>query len=206
MTQAEKAHTSLRDVGFFRILLAMKLRGISLLVCAFGVLFLMPAASTSVPLKARAEELLSSLAAIDFGDVYVEDGAADGSVTEEWRLSESGPEAAAFAKVKAVVDLSAAAIPLLIQHLDDPRPTRTLFNGRPVPFGHVALDILSHIVGQNPIVFDVDCADDGLGACFSPGYYFRPNAPLTEMKRVKMKWQRLYRRNALQFAYPQLWQ
>jgi len=158
------------------------------------------------PSKAKQEELLSALIAIDFGYVYLEDGAADGSVTEEWRMSESGPEAEAFAKVKAVVGLKAAVIPLLIEHLDDPRPTRTSFNGRPVLVGHLALDILSHIVGPNRKVFDVDCADDGLGACFNPGYYFRPDARSTEMTKVKAKWQTLYRKKAIEFKLPQLWE
>lgn len=151
------------------------------------------------------EQLLYALAMIDFGNVYVEDGAADGSVTEEWRLSKSGPEAAAFAQVKTLVDLKSAAIPLLIEHLNDTRPTRTLFRGKPVLLGHVALDVLTHIIGQNKEVFDLDCADDGLGACFHPGYYFRPDASLTEMNRVKETWRRLQCKGDIRFVNPQLW-
>ncbi|MGD0736883.1 MAG: hypothetical protein ABR976_17255 [Terracidiphilus sp.] len=155
--------------------------------------------------KPTQEQLLYALAAIDFGSVYAEDGAADGSITEEWRDSESGPEAAAFEKVKMLAELKDAAIPLLIEHLNDTHPTRTLFKGRPVLLGHIALDVLSHFIGQNKHVFDLDCADDGLGACFNPGYYFRPDASLTEMNKVKGKWRKLHREGRIAFAYPQLW-
>jgi hypothetical protein len=69
-------------------------------------------AQIAAPSAVEKEKLLDSLIPIDFGSVYVEDGAADGSVTEEWRESESGPEAQAFGRVKALVELKAAALPL----------------------------------------------------------------------------------------------
>lgn len=183
----------------------MRVRGIFLLICVSALALL--AARAAVPSRALQERLFFALAGIDFGSVYVEDGAADGSVTEEWRLSESGPEAKAkaFAQVKAVVNLRDSALPLLIEHLNDARPTQTQFNGKPVPLGVIALDILSRIIGPNSEVFDLDCADDGLGACFNSGYYFRPDASLAEMRNVKGKWLRLYRRGAVKFKYPLLW-
>ena len=109
----------------------------------------------------------------NFGRVYVEDGAADGSVTS----SERPPQA-----VKNILDLGPKAIPLLIAHLDDTRLTSATFEGgftwgKPirVPVGHVCLDILLHIIGENRHVFDWECGDDGLGACVKKGYYFRPD-------------------------------
>jgi len=74
-----------------------------------------------------------------------------------------------------------------------------------VLLGYIALDVLSHIVGENPRIFDPDCADDGLGACFRPDDYFRPDASVVEMKRVKSKWRRLYRRGRVGYVKPQLW-
>ena len=56
----------------------------------------------------------------NFGRVYVEDGAADGSVTS----SERPPQA-----VKNILDLGPKAIPLLIAHLDDTRLTSATFEG-----------------------------------------------------------------------------
>jgi hypothetical protein len=181
----------------------MRVKGIILLISVSALAIL--AAHPAVPSRARQERLFYALADIDFGSVYVEDGAADGSVTEEWRLSESGPEVKAFAQVKAVVNLRDSALPLLIEHLDDVRPTQTQFNGKAVPLGVIALDILSHIIGPNSKVFDPDCADDGLGACVNSGYYFRPDTSLAEMSKVKEKWLRLYRRGAIKFRYPMLW-
>ena len=149
--------------------------------------------------------MIYALAKVDFGNVYFEDGAADGTVTEERPFSKYNPEPKGFALVKAVVDLKATAIPLLIEHLDDARPTRTLFNGKPVPLGHIALDILTNIVGLNREVIDTDNTDDGLGAGIQIGFYFRPDASLAEMKRVKENWRRLYRRGKISFSYPLMW-
>jgi len=108
---------------------------------------------------------LDSLLNADFGRVYTDDGAGDGTIMET-------PDP----RVKAVVDLRSAVIPILIAHLDDTRPTRTRFQGKPVPLGHVALDILTHVISDTKTVFVQDCADDGLGACINPGYYYRPDA------------------------------
>jgi hypothetical protein len=109
------------------------------------------------------------------------------------------------ARVKAVVDLKRSAVPLLIDHLDDRRPTRILFNGRPTPLSHVALDILSHVVKPNDKLFILDCADDGLGACFQPGYYFRPDASMDQMRVAKSNWQKAYKSGTIQFEYPHQW-
>jgi hypothetical protein len=130
---------------------------------------------------------------------YSSDGAADATVTDDPR-----PE------VKAIVNLGTAAIPLLISHLDDPRPTSATFNGKPVGLGHICLDILTNIVDA-PLIVAEDCADDGLGACVDTQYYFRPDAftrngrviaTSPEVALVKARWQRAYRRGKVKFRYP----
>ena len=134
--------------------------------------------------------------------VYSEDGAADATVTE------NPPR-----EVRAIVNLGSRAIPLLIAHLDDARPTSAKFNGSSVPVGHVCLDILTNIVSA-PGILIKDCADDGLGACVDGRYYFRPDAftrrggsfvASREVARVKANWQRAYRRGGVKFRYPAWW-
>ena len=146
----------------------------------------------------------------NFGRIYVEDGAADGSVTSP----ASPPQA-----VKNILDLGPKAIPLLIAHLDDTRLTSATFEGgftwgKPirVPVGHVCLDILMHITGGNRHISDSDCFDDGLGACVKEGYYFRPDEYYPAGKNeyiarlgvrvAKVNWLRAYRRGWLNFHRP----
>jgi hypothetical protein len=169
-----------------------------LLVFAAVVLPIVSAQST-VASRAKQEKLLSALVGVDFGVVYADDGAGDGTVTDQGRVFPPGQSVDPAKCVQAIVDLRGEAIPLLINHLDDRRPTLTKFNGKPVPLGHIALDILSNITGSNSEVDIPDCSDDGLGACFQPGFYFRPDASLGEMKAVKVKWQKLYRKGLLVF-------
>jgi hypothetical protein len=155
--------------------------------------------------KAEEEAHLFVLASVDFGDVYSDDGAADGTITYKGELLKSvGANLKPDARVKAVVDLREAAVPLLIAHSDDTRPTQTMFKGSSVPLGHMALDILTHIITPTSTIFITDCGYDGLGACIHNGYYFRPDAPLDEMERTKKKWQQLYARGLVQFKYPAL--
>jgi len=177
--------------------------GMCLLFCLAGAGLI--AAQDAPSTKAEQEKMISALAAIDFGSVYSADESGDGSVTEQGRLSTSGPDAEAFAQVKAIVDLREMAIPLLIEHLDDARPTQTIFDEKPVPLGHIVLDILLHIVGENHKVLVTDCANDGLGSCFRPGYYFRPDAKLPRMRIVKQNWMRSLRQGEIVFAYPPSW-
>ena len=104
--------------------------------------------------------------------------------------------------MKAVVDLREAAIPLLIAALDDPRATGTLFKGKPTPLGHMALDILTHVIKLTNTVLVEESGEDGLGACIKSCYYFRPDATPAKMGRTKKKWQELYRQGAIVFLYP----
>jgi hypothetical protein len=160
--------------------------------------------------KIKSDHYIDALVSYpNFGRVYVEDGAADGSVTSP--RSPSQP-------VKDVLDLGPKAIPLLIEHLDDTRLTSALFEGgftwgKPirVPVGHVCLDILMHITRQNRHIFDWECGDDGLGACVREGYYFRPDEyyPVGNsgeyiarvgVRFVKANWLKAYRRGWLRIS------
>src|SRR5215831_4349476 len=123
-------------------------------------------AQSVVTSKAEQEARLFALADVDFGDVYSADGAGDGTLTYKGEILQStGANLKPDARVKAVVDLGASAVPFLIAHLDDTRPTRTMFEGKPTPLGHMALDILTHIIKRTDVVFVKDCDQDGLGAC-----------------------------------------
>ena len=152
--------------------------------------------------KAAGSQRIDALTSAPSLVTYSEDGAADATVTEN-----PPPE------VRAIVELGAQSVPLLIAHLDDARPTSAKFNGSPVPVGHVCLDILTNVISA-PGILIKDCADDGLGACIAGGYYFRPDAFARrgsgfmaghQVSRVKANWQRAYRRGGVKFKYPAWW-
>ena len=109
----------------------------------------------------------------DAGVMYNDDGAADASVLFPGSGRPRDP-------VIALVRLRAKSLPLLIDCLSDTRVSKAGFGGdattRPmkVPVGYVCLDLLMG-TAKNRAIFRPDCADDGLGACVSTGYYFRPD-------------------------------
>ncbi len=151
------------------------------------------------------ERCIETLVAASLGNVYHEDGAGDGTILMAGQLVGSGPYVRPHPAVRAIVDLHERAIPILIYHLDDSRRTATTFDKKPVPLGHLALDILMGIVSHRSRFFVPGCADDGLGACVKRGYYFRPDASALEMRHVKAKWEAAYRKKQLQFVYPDCW-
>jgi len=116
----------------------------------------------------------------DFGTHYFEDGAADASVL--FPQSNQAPYGylKPAAPVLALVQLRERGLAYLIDCLNDGRMTKMRFDGntitRPmnVPVGYVCLDILMGEVSGKP-VSDRECSDDGLGACMSHGFYFRPD-------------------------------
>jgi hypothetical protein len=74
-----------------------------------------------------------------------------------------------------------------------------------VKLGHVALDILTHIIAKTNRIFVPNCADDGLGACIQRGFYFRPDASREQIASVKANWQAALKRGSLRFEYPTWW-
>lgn len=159
------------------------------------------AAMQTMTLKAHGRSANSRyidalISASNLNVTYSGDGAADASVTES-----PVPE------VRQIINLKAAAILLLISHLDDRRLTAATYveqsgERKRVPVGHICLDILTMIVKARSILVK-DCADDGLGACVKAGYYFPPyGRSRIAMRKVKFKWQRAYRAGRIRFAYP----
>jgi hypothetical protein len=154
---------------------------------------------------------------------YVDDGAADSSVTNvDANSNRVGVVEAPIPSVRDIINLRQRAIPTLISHLDDTRLTSAKLcsyfpGGRsecaPVPVGYVCLDILMSIV-RAPTIIRSECGDDGFGACIANGYYFRPDAYTpkgqsfiahSEVPRVKSNWQRAYRKRRLKYEYPEWW-
>ena len=147
-------------------------------------------ASHAAPRQSKQERLINALiTAVTI--TYNDDGAADATVTQQ-------PVPA----VRRVINLKTSAIPLLIEHLADQRPTNAKFKNHRVPLGHICLDILTAIVKGREI-YVKDCADDGLGACVNFPYYFRPDvAHRREMKSVQRAWAKAYRTRKIKFQYP----
>ena len=170
--------------------------------------------SSAPPAKSVADVLL---AAGDLGNVYVEDGAADGTVMQIGRYGQvEKPHPA----VASIVALGAKSIPLLIDCLDDVRLTSATFKGGftrekllRVPVGYVCLDILTNVIESNS-VFIKNCADDGLGACINGKYYFRPDdyyptgedyTPRLAVSVAKANWSKAYKDKRIRFQFPSWW-
>ena len=164
------------------------------------------------PVRPGDQKYIDALVATqNLGKLYVEDGAADGSVLQ-------GHGSNLPASVSDVIELKERAIPVLINCLSDTRLTSATFEGgflrgKPIrtPVGYVCLDILMAVTKDNPRIFIRDCADDGLGACMQPGFYFRPDDYYPVGKdylarpwvlTVQRNWQRLYNRGLIRFRYP----
>lgn len=174
--------------------------------------------------KDRNEKLIDVLvSAKGFGRVYYEDGASDGTVLDI-NPNEAYSEKSQHPAVKAIIRLGPKAIPLLIEHLDDIRPTHVSADvGRPwihydhVPLGHICLDILTKILKQDSSFWDAETADgDGLGIQFKRGYYFRPDDYIFSKETreirvknivmtVKNKWLQLYKSGKLHYKCPDEW-
>lgn len=153
---------------------------------------------------------------------YGEDGAHDASVLALYLegINEVIPPEK---EVRDIVALKDKAIPLLIECLDDLRPTSATFSGgyvvgEPyprVPVGHVCLDILINIAKASDHI-DKDCprGEAELGACIKDGFYFRPDdygrfgeefreRPIVRI--VKANWLKAYRNGRVKYDYVVTW-
>jgi hypothetical protein len=118
-----------------------------------------------------------------------------------------------------IVNLKEQAFSLLIEHLDDVRPSSATFNCngkiQTILVGYLCYDILVGILKEtgHQIIIP-DCADDGLCACMHDGYCFRPDdytidhgiakvAPI--VNTVKMNFKQALEKNLLTFIYPNWW-
>jgi len=159
----------------------------------------------------RLEERLISLAQVrPSRPVYLEDGAGAGTLTQHPEAKEA---------VSAILACPKSAAAVLVKHLDDRTLTHveaeTASNppgtGNPgsitkrVVLGVLALDILLQMfVEPSSIVYIADCADDGLGACVQPDFYFRPDSGAPAAKSTKKAWSRLLQAGKLVLRSPGL--
>ena len=170
------------------------------------------------------EKLIDALiAAPNLSVRYVEDGAADASVLA---LYENGDPNVARQNPKEVLDIVALrekAIPLLIEYLDDTRPTSATVSGggyltdKPVrvPVGFVCLDILTSIIERNNKLIFFEDARDGFCGDMKDGYCFRPDdykaydddrfkeRPIVRI--VKANWQKAYRDRKFKYDDKAVW-
>lgn len=154
---------------------------------------------------------------------HVEDGGRDDSILA---LYENGDPNVPRQNPKEALDIVALrekAIPLLIECLDDTRPTSVtvIFGGyltdKPVrvPVGHVCLDILNSIVERDNRLFFVETPADGFCGDMQDGYCFRPDdykfytgdrfkaRPIVRV--VKANWQKAYRNGKIKYDYKAVW-
>jgi hypothetical protein len=184
-----------------------------ILLAPISILLLSLVAAESSLSQVKNDQLIDALTTADFthpqrSDIYFDDGASDGTVTELGSPVECNYTCVVpLPALKAIAALGPNSIPLLIEHLDDTRLSRATFRHRPVPVGFVALDLLMHFTGyRDSRMYIPDCSDDGLGACVQPGFYFRPDQALqTQMALVKTNWKRIQKEKTIQFVYPNWW-
>ena len=152
----------------------------------------------------RLEERLISLAQVrPSHPVYVEDGAGDGTLTQHPEAQEA---------VKAILACPKSAAAVLVKHLDNRMITHVLAETaskqpgtgdpgsitRRVVLGVLALDLLLQMfVEPSSTVYIADCADDGIGACVQPEFYFRPDSAAATARSTKKAWSRLLRSGQL---------
>jgi hypothetical protein len=170
------------------------------------------------------EKLIAALvAAPNLYVQYVEDGAADDSVLAIYPDLDGYATNPIAKEVKDIVALGDKAIPLLIEHLEDTRPTSAtvLFGGyltdKPVqvPVGFICLDILTSIIERNNNHIFVEDSADGFCGDIKDGYCFRPDdykayadgkfkeRPIVRI--VKANWQKAYRDRKVKYDYKAAW-
>ncbi len=172
------------------------------------------------------ESLIDALVTAPELVTYGEDGAHDATVIALYirNVDEVIPPKK---EVRDIVALKDKAIPLLIECLDDTRPTSAIFiggyiSGKPypkVPVGHVCLDILIQIA-KNRDSNDKGCprGEAELGACIKDGFYFRPDdySPIGDglgygfqeraiVRIVKANWLKEYRNGRVKYDYVVTW-
>jgi hypothetical protein len=116
-------------------------------------------------------------------------------------------------EVKRILDQKEKALPLLIAHLDDMRPTRMIncCNENPVlTVGDACLNMLSVIVRPAEPMFDKACVaeQDNQSFCLDEDYQFTMSSfvrrgnrrvPNKEVLTAKRNWMKAYRENKIQF-------
>ncbi len=156
----------------------------------------------------KNEVLIDALRTYPFGEVYTEDITVTNSITYVGKkLSDGDAGVVPAPPVRAIADLGQAAIPLLIGHLTDQRPTLAQYRQQPVPVAYLALDLLLHMTDMNDErVIVPGCEQHGLGDCMQPEFYFSPDTtdPNT-LASVQKDWVDENKKQPIKFIYPSWW-
>lgn len=139
------------------------------------------------------EQSLVQLCALQ--EVFVHDGACD------FHVQETCPGAREL--------MTCEAVPALIAHLNDTRPTKTMYENDHktvvVPLGYLCLDLLLRMSADNsPVFLAADYGDDGVWTNVRDNFLFMPDVlsssgGLAQMSAVRKEWEKEYRRNRLSF-------
>lgn len=186
-----------------------------LLCCSLSLLVLAGFAQQAAPppkpanAAAKNEALIDALTTYPFGEVYSDDINVTNSITYSGKaVSENpGDGVIPLQQIRAIAGLGQAAIPLLISHLTDQRPTLAMYHQQPVPIAYLALDLLLHITDMNDErVVVPGCEQHGLGDCMQPDFYFSPDTkdPNT-LASVKKDWADENQKQPIGFIYPPWW-
>ena len=149
----------------------------------------------------------------DFGRLYYDDGAADGSVL--FTVDAKGLQGPPKKEVEAILDLKSASIPLLIDCLSDTRLTSATFSGdwgenAKVAVGYICMDLLT-VTTRGPQGSQMGCEYDGLGSCMAEGYHFRPDDYIRRIRaydakpwirQVQRNWRTIHSRKQVRFKDP----
>ena len=156
----------------------------------------------------KNEALIDALIAYPFGDVYSEDVSSANSITHVGKqASEADQGIIPVPPVRAIANLGQQAIPLLIAHLTDQRPSQAKYREQPVPAAYLALDLLLHITDMNDErVVVPQCEQHGLGDCMQPDFYFSPDTsdPNT-FSSVQKSWLEENKKQPIKFVEPTWW-
>lgn len=167
-----------------------------------------PSAKASNTAATRNEALIDALRSYPFGEIYSEDIMATNSITHFGKKPSENDEGVIPAPpVMAIADLGQPAIPLLISHLTDRRPTQALYRHQPVSVGYLALDLLLHLTDMNDErVIVPGCEQHGLGDCMQPEFYFSPDTtdPNT-LASVQKDWTEENKKQPIKLVYPGWW-
>ncbi len=161
------------------------------------------------PAATRNEALIDALTTIPFGELYTEDITNTNSISYFGKsVSENpGDGVVPAPQLRAIADLGQAAIPLLISHLTDQRPTLATYHQQPVPVAYLVLDLLLHMTDMNDErVVVPGCEQHGLGDCMQPEFYFSPDTqdPNT-LASVQKDWADENKTQPINFVYPPWW-
>jgi hypothetical protein len=195
---------------------------ISTALFIFVMLICCPTIQAKQTRNLRADKYIDALISAKIKFAYGNDGAHDGTLMLIG-VNNAGKVENPIPEIKRIVNLGAKAIPLLIAHLDDTRLTSVVFDRnenplRYIPVGYICYDILTYIARDTRKIINGGCNDkvgydDGYCACDVKGYCFPPDDYIIkgsryiarpEVHRVKLKWQRAYRKGYLKYQYPEM--